>query len=363
VNSADISEDLQRQVEHAVQNKQKLNIVAGGSKTFLGVVADAPTLEVSGHYGIINYEPTELVITARAGTPLSVINDALQQHGQALAFEPPTFSNQATIGGTIACAMAGPAQPYLGGVRDHILGCTIVNGHGQRLRFGGEVMKNVAGYDVSRLMTGSMGTLGLLLDVSIKVLPKPRLTATIATPCNTADAIDQMQQLAGLGLPITASAYFDNTLYIRLSGTEPVLNAAKQQLISSDSTDATESLWQQLREQQLPFFLSDLPLWRISVPGLTPAIDFSGNNGKDNCLYDWAGTQRWLLTDAASDSVRNAAQAHGGHATLYRADDSVKKDVGVFQPLTAPLMKLHKRLKSEFDPHGLFNYQRLYPEF
>ena len=357
----DQSEALLAQVEQAVAHKQKLNITGQGTKSFLGLINEANALDVSKHSGIISYEPTELVITARAGTTLREINNTLSGYKQMLAFEPPAYGDNATLGGTIACALAGPAKPYLGGARDYILGCKVLTGHGQILQFGGEVMKNVAGYDVSRLMTGAMGTLGVLLDISVKVLPQAdhELTLVQETPVET--AIKEMQALAGLGLPVTATAWFDNTMYTRIAGTESAINAAASKLpgqkLPGNMTDSA-NLWRQLREQELPFFNNSRPLWRISVPALTKPLDIEGT-----WLYDWAGMQRWLYTDATADTVRKASSAVNGHATLFRADEKIKRDAGVFHPLPATLLNLHQRLKQEFDPAGIFNHQRLFPEF
>ena len=360
----DNSADLQQQVEQAAASKSKLNIVGSNSKSFLGLISDAPFIDISSHSGIVSYEPTELVITARAGTKLSEINATLAEYNQTLAFEPPAFGTDATLGGTVACALAGPAKPYLGGTRDYILGCKILNGKGQILQFGGEVMKNVAGYDVSRLMTGAMGTLGILLDISVKVLPKEASELTLSITADTEKAIVDMQALAGLGLPITASAYVNDTMYTRLSGSELSINAAAKKLNSNgrvqntvNTSDAVE-LWAQLREHAHPFFQNESSLWRISVPALTKPVELDGN-----WLYDWAGMQRWLFTDASANTVRNQSAAIGGHATLYRGSEQLKRDAGVFQPLQTPLLNLHQRLKHEFDPHGIFNHQRLFPEF
>lgn len=254
------------------------------------------------------------------------------------------------------------SRPYLGGTRDYILGCRVLNGRAENLQFGGEVMKNVAGYDVSRLMTGAMGTLGVLLDVSIKVLPRAPHDITLATPLDATQAIEDMQALAGLGLPVTASAYVNGTQYTRLSGTEKTTRAAASQL-KGDVINSNE-LWTQLQEQTHPFFdQKEQALWRISVPALTPPLEIHGA-----WLYDWAGMQRWLIpeaatSDASAANIRRLTEAAGGHATLYRADDSMKNEVPVFHSLPDPILDLHKRLKREFDPQGIFNHQRLFQEF
>ena len=297
----DIGTDLQQQVEHAANTKTLLNIAGGGSKSFLGVTSNAKTLDVRHHDGVISYEPTELVIKARAGTPLKTLTDMLSDNGQMLPFEPPAFGAEATIGGTVACALAGPARPYLGGVRDYVLGCQVLNGRAQSLRFGGEVMKNVAGYDVSRLMTGAMGTLGVLLDVSVKVLPKAESEITLAQPLDASDAIEAMQALAGSGLPVTASAWIDGDMFTRLSSTEGAVNAAASKL-PGDKIENPQ-LWTELKEQRLPFFSTDAPLWRISTPALTPVMDIEGS-----WLYDWAGMQRWLKSDAPASVIRSQCE-------------------------------------------------------
>ncbi len=357
----DISAELKLQVETAIADKTPLTIQGGGSKSFLGLrKTNATPIDLSPHRGVISYEPTELVITARAGTPLEEIKATLKNQGQALAFEPPGFTPNATIGGTIACAMSGPAKPYLGGTRDYILGCRVLTGHAQNLKFGGEVMKNVAGYDVSRLMTGAMGTLGVLMDVSVKVLPEAAGEVTLGKVMDIETAIEKMQSLAGLGLPVTAAAYLNGTLFTRLSGTETITNAAAQKLTAIGEKTNDSSLWQQLREQTLPFFTfnESQSLWRLSVPALTKPLDIEGQ-----WLYDWAGMQRWLITDAPATTIRAAVEAIGGHATLFRGTEPLQREVGVFHPLPTPLLALHKKLKQEFDPQGIFNPQRLFPEF
>lgn len=356
---SDNSQNLQHAIKQAIENNTALDILAGGSKSFLGVRHEAQILDMQTHNGVVSYEPTELVITARAGTPLSVLKDTLLERGQWLPFEPPAFSSTATIGGTVACALAGPSRPYLGATRDFILGCRIINGRGEILQFGGEVMKNVAGYDVSRLMTGAMGTLGILLDVSIKVLPVAEQHITLAESLDITTAIDNMQALAGMGLPVTASAYIDGVQYTRLSGTGKTTAAAAKKISGDVSTEVNDNLWHQLREHELDFFKgAKHPLWRISVPALTSELHIDGK-----WLYDWAGMQRWLVSDAPAKTIRAITEAAGGHATLYRAPDSLKATTSTFHPLPAPLLALHKRLKNEFDPQGIFNHQRLIQEF
>jgi len=355
VSNRDCTTQLRERVAAACSSGQPLNIRGSGSKNFLGTTVEAESLDVTAHSGIISYEPSELVITARSGTTLSAINEQLAAGQQMIPFEPPCFGPEATLGGTVACALSGPARPYLGGTRDFALGCTLLNGRGQVLKFGGQVMKNVAGYDVTRLMAGAMGTLGVLLDFSMKVLPKPEHELTVMIEATLESAIDQMHALAGSPIPVTASAWHDNKIYIRLAGPEDAVSTAAKTL-SSDFHN--NDFWVSLREHQLNFFTAPDPLWRISVPPLTPPLPLKGK-----CLYDWAGMQRWLFTDESPDTIRQAATTAGGHAQLYRADEHLKSDAGVFHPPDNATMQLHVNLKNQFDPQGLFNRQRLFANF
>lgn len=350
----DHTEQLQQQVSAALANNQPVNIRAGGSKSFLGLNSSSDVLDVAGHSGIVSYEPSELVITARSGTPLAQIKQVLAEQNQALPFEPPAYGPGATLGGTMACSLSGPARPYTGAARDYALGCRIINGRSEVLRFGGEVMKNVAGYDVTRLMTGAMGTLGVILDFSLKVLPQTETELTLAHRTDIASALTLMQALAGRSQPVTASAYHDGVMYTRLAGTGNAVAATAKTLAGDTHNDS--GFWSDLREHQLDFFNSSLPLWRISVPPLTEPLNLSGN-----CLYDWAGTQRWLFSEESASNIRQQTERAGGHAQLYRADETLKAEVGVFHPPSSAVMDLHRNLKKEFDPAGILNPGRLYP--
>ena len=348
----DATDQLEQQVRQAIADKQAVNIRAGGSKDFIGSMADLPVIDVSQHRGVVFYEPTELVLTARAGTPLCEITDTLAEHGQKLAFEPPLYNDNATLGGTVAAAACGPARPYLGGVRDHVLGCRLINGHGHVLRFGGEVMKNVAGYDITRLMTGAMGTLGLLLDISLKVVPIAEQEVTLQQELDLHTALPRLQQLASESPLVSASAWHNGTVYIRLAGVTAAVESAVK-MFGGEQTDS--DFWSLLNNQQHAFFEQQAPLWRISVPPLTPALDIAGST-----LYDWTGTQRWCFTEHDARNIRNIASAAGGHAQLFKAEDNLKRRVGAFHPQTNEIMKLHHNIKREFDPHSLFNPGRLY---
>jgi glycolate oxidase FAD binding subunit len=292
-----------------------------------------------------------LVITARGGTPLRELEATLAEKGQMLPFEPPHFGPRATLGGTIACGLSGPRRPYAGAARDFVLGTRVLNGRGEILRFGGEVMKNVAGYDVSRLMVGALGTLGIMLDVSLKVLPKPVEEITLAQPGTAAEALEIMNRWAGQPLPLSAGCFDGDRLYLRLSGAAAGVNAARA-LIGGDLVDDGPAFWDSLREHTHPFFRGAAPLWRLSVPPGAPPLPLS-----DETLYDWGGAQRWLETDETPDRIREVAAQVSGHATLFRGGD---RSGEVFHPLARPLEALHRNLKQAFDPHGIFNPGRMY---
>lgn len=349
---ADITQQIKQQVETARSEKKSLNIIGGNSKSFYGRESQGQPLNLAQHCGIINYEPTELVLTARAGTTLEEIENALNKNQQMLPFEPPYFGPNATIGGTIACNFSGPRRAYAGAARDFVLGTTLINGKAEVLHFGGEVMKNVAGYDVSRLMAGAMGTLGVLLDVSLKVLPKPAHEITLVQEIKQHEAISFINKLAAQPVPLSASCYHDGKLYYRLSGTVTSLNTARTRLGGAILPDGN-IFWRNLREQQLPFFQSSLPLWRVSVPQTTLPINIAGE-----WLMEWGGALRWLSSDAPASEIREAIQKLGGHIVLFRGVDSQRDG---FHPLDTGLAKIHQHLKRAFDPDNIFNIGRMYP--
>ncbi|WP_031435124.1 glycolate oxidase subunit GlcE [Methylomarinum vadi] len=352
--ASDQSRQIQQAVKDAVAGRTPLAIVAGNSKAFYGREPQGLKLDVSGHRGIVNYHPSELVITARAGTPLSEINQVLAERKQMLAFEPPGFSDSATLGGTIACGLSGSRRPFAGSARDFVLGCQIVDGQGEILSFGGEVMKNVAGYDVSRLMTGALGTLGVLLQVSLKVLPLPEQDMTCALELEEAGAMAAMQQLALRPLPLSGLSYDGERLFVRLSGAEKAVSSAAQK-IGGDALADAGHYWRRLNEQRLPFFRSDRPLWRLSLAPATAQLELSGE-----CYWDWGGALRWLKSDEPAAPIFAAAAAVDGHATLFRNGD---RSGHVFQPLSGKLQQLQRNLKQAFDPHGIFNPQRMYRDW
>ena len=348
---------MQNIVEHfqeRVRAGTPLRIRGGGTKDWYGQRLEGDILDTRAYTGIVDYEPTELVITARCGTPLADIEAALAERGQMLAFEPPHFGAQATLGGAIASGLSGPRRAYSGAVRDFVLGCTLLDGKGDVLRFGGQVMKNVAGYDVSRLLAGSLGTLGLLLDVSVKVLPRaPREATLVFDGVNEIDAIRNLNEWAGQPLPMSASCWHDGVLALRLSGANAAVDNAIRTLGGDVMPDCAR-FWGDLREQRHAFFDGAMPLWRLSVPSTVGAIVLGSPQ-----LIEWGGAQRWLRApgDAATaERIRATVRAAGGHATLFRGGD---KSAGVFQPLAPAVARIHARLKAGFDPAGIFNPGRM----
>jgi len=346
-------QSLIEQLQTASSDGTPLAIQGGGSKAFYGRTCEGRPCLTGGHSGVIDYTPAELVISARAGTPLAELEAVLAQEGQMLAFEPPHFGSTATLGGTIACGLSGPRRPYAGAARDFVLGVRCINGKGEVLRLGGQVMKNVAGYDLSRLLTGSLGTLAVLLDIHLKVLPRPEIDVTLQQTCAADEAIERCNRWAGQPLPLSAACHTDGRLYLRLSGSAQGVAAAAA-VVGGDTCEESADFWQALREQQLPFFLDDTPLWRLSVPAAAAALDLEGEQ-----LLDWGGAQRWLKSRAPAGEIRDTLRATGGHATLYRHGD---RSGAVFQPLPAGMLALQRRLKQSFDPAGILNPGRMYAE-
>jgi glycolate oxidase FAD binding subunit len=354
-----IVEHFQERVRSAARDKRPLRIRGGGTKDWYGQRFDGDIVDTREYAGVIDYEPTELVITARCGTPLVEVEALLAERGQMLAFEPPHFGAHATLGGAMAAGLSGPRRASSGAVRDFVLGCTLLDGRGDVLRFGGQVMKNVAGYDVSRLLTGSLGTLGMLLDVSVKVLPRaPREATLVFDGVAEIDAIRRLNEWAGQPLPVSASCWHDGVLALRLSGANAAVDAAIRSLGGDVMPDCAR-FWADVREQRHGFFDGkddpEAAVWRLSVPSTVSAIVLGGPQ-----LIEWGGAQRWLRApgDAATqERIRATARAAGGHATLFCGGD---KSIGVFQPLAPALARIHERLKAGFDPAHIFNPGRMY---
>ena len=344
-----VIDSLAAEIRDAAARGEPLRIRGGGTKDFYGGPLDERVLDACVYAGIVDYEPTELVLTARAGTPIASIEATLSERGQMLAFEPPRFGPGSTFGGVIAAGLSGPRRPYAGSVRDHVLGVRLLDGRGDDLRFGGQVMKNVAGYDVSRLVTGSLGTLGLVLEASVKVLPRPPLELTLVQTATAAEAIDRMNAWAGKPHPITGTCHVDSVLYLRLSGAESAVRAAEARIGGERCEDA--GVWDALRDGRHTFLDGNAPVWRLSVRPTAPA------DALPNGLIEWGGALRWIRGDADSKVLRETARQMGGHATLFRGGD---KQAGVFQPLSPALLGLHRRLRASFDPHGVFSARRLH---
>ena len=375
---------LREQVREAHARGTPLAIRGSGSKDFYGRPVAGEALDVTNHAGVLRYEPAELVLTARAGTPLAEIENLLAANNQMLAFEPPHFGPGATLGGAIACGFSGPRRATHGAARDFVLGVRLIDGRGRALHFGGEVMKNVAGYDVSRLMVGALGTLGVLTEISLKVLPRPAAEMTLRFECGETLAIETMNCWLGRPLPLSALAWVGGALWVRLSGAEAAVRAAAAALggetvgdtvpgagawstevlgaeargseaMRAEAVDDGPAFWRAAREQTAPFFArDDLPLWRLSVPSTAPPLALPGRQA-----LTWAGAQRWLKSDADAATVRDAAAQAGGHANLFRAGATGPEDAP-FPPLPAALAELHLRLKRVFDPQGILNPGRLH---
>jgi glycolate oxidase FAD binding subunit len=346
-------EAFAERIRVAAERRTPLRVRGSGSKDFYGGEPRGEVLDTRPHAGIVGYEPTELVVTARGGTPLAELEAALARERQMLPFEPPHFGPQATLGGCVAAGLSGPRRASAGAVRDYVLGVRLMDGRGRELVFGGQVMKNVAGYDVSRLVAGSLGTLGVILDVSLKVLPRPPAEITLGFEMQEAAAIDALNRWAGSPLPISASAWCGGALRLRLSGSESGLRAAVEKL-GGERIDraAAEGFWRGIREQADAFFAGETPLWRLSLPSNAPPIGLAGAQ-----LIEWGGALRWSRTSAEAAAVREAAAAAGGHATLFRGGDRTRD---AFSPLAPALARLHKDLKAAFDPAGILNPGRLY---
>jgi len=341
-------EAFQERIKEAAARHAQLRLRGGGSKDFYGNPPRGETLDTRSYAGIVNYEPTELVVTARCGTPLAELEEILAKSNQYLPFEPPHFGAAATLGGCIACGLSGPRRSSAGALRDYLLGVKLVDGRGRALGFGGEVMKNVAGYDVSRLVAGSLGTLGLIAEASLKVLPKPPLEESLRLEMPEERALEALNRWAGQPLPISASAWHDGELTLRLSGAAPAVRAAAQKLGGEPLRDAP-AFWRSIREQEHEFFSGDEPLWRVSLPSVAPPLALPGRQ-----LIEWGGGLRWLKSTAAAHAVRAK-----GPATLFRGSD---KSAGAFAPLDPAAARLHRELKAAFDPAGIFNPGRMYAD-
>ena len=350
----DRHQQLRDAVRSAHDRGAPLCIRGAGSKDFLGRAPRGEPLDVGEHRGIVDYAPTELVVTVRAGTPLDELETELAARRQMLAFEPPRFGAGATIGGTVACALAGPRRAFAGGVRDALLGCRLLDGRGELMHFGGEVMKNVAGYDVSRLMAGAMGTLGVLLELSLRVVPCPETSLSLQQQCGAAEGLQRMRTLCRRPWPLAGLCHDGETLFIRLAGSAAGVEAAAR-AIGGEPLD--EGVWTAIREQTHPFFADtlagDAALWRLDLAPASPLPAWG------RWFIDWAGYRRWLITDREPAAIHAWAETHGGHARLFRR----ARHTGEAPDARPPALRaLHQRLKAAFDPRGILNPGRLHAE-
>jgi len=378
MNDTDLTSKMAARVREAAQSGTPLRIRGGGSKDFYGQALTGEVLDMRAYSGVISYEPSELVVTVRGGTPLAELEALLAEQGQCLPFEPPHFGANATVGGMVASGLSGPARASSGAVRDYLLGVVLINGKGECLTFGGQVMKNVAGYDVSRLMAGTLGTLGVLMEMSLKVLPVAPGEATLmCSGLSQQKALDLLNRWGGQPLPLNASCWVreetaspvQDSLFVRLRGALAAVEAACPRMMADvqaaggaasrmDNAQAGAD-WNACREQTLPFFAqppsADACLWRLSVPQTTPAFELPYAQ-----LLEWHGGLRWLWAPAsAAAQLRQAAQRAGGHATVFRRAEGTPADLPVFTPLAPVQLRIQRALKKQFDPAGVLNPGRM----
>lgn len=361
---SDFIDDLCKRVELAARNNTQLRPVGGGTKNFYGGPLQGEEVDMRQWAGIVEYEPTELVITVKPGTPLAEVEAALAAQKQELAFEPPRISeggtNRGTIGGAIVSGLAGPARLSKGGVKDYVLGCTLLDGKGQLLHFGGVVMKNVAGYDVARVIPGSMGTLGIATELSIKVMPVAPAEATLQFEMDVNKAIAQSNEWLSKPLPISATFFENGKLTVRLRGASAAVQAAIKNMGGQEIAPAqAQAFWTSVRDQNHEFFNREGELWRLAVPPTTVDLAMHGQS-----VHEWGSGLRWFRADESStvnaEQIRAIAKRVGGHATLYRTGNEAAR-VHAFQQPDAVMLKLQRRLKEQFDPAGVFSINRLSP--
>lgn len=355
-----ILEQFRVRIQAAGAEGTRLLLRGGGTKDWYGQNVVGDVFDTRAYAGVVEYEPSELVVTARCGTPLVEIEALLARNGQMLAFEPPRFGAASTIGGVVASGLSGPRRASAGALRDFVLGAQLMDGRGELLTFGGQVMKNVAGYDVSRLLAGSLGTLGLITQVSLKVLPVPFCETSIRFELDEITALRRMNEWAGQPLPVSATCWHGGVLTVRLSGAQAAVKAAASRMGGDAVTDG-DAFWAALRDQRDEFFAAAeggaAELWRLSVPSVASALVMRGAQ-----LIEWGGAQRWLRVDrGVAEDIRRVAAAAGGHATRYRVEsEELGAGVGAFHPLPPAVARIHERLKAAFDPEGIFNRGRMY---
>ena len=344
-------EHWQSQIKAAAAKGAKLAIRGSGSKSFCSPTAAGDTLDTCGHAGIVEYEPNELVIVVRCGTPLADVERSMSDAGQMLAFEPPHFGDNATVGGMVASALSGPRRPYAGATRDFVLGCKVLDGKGDHLSFGGKVIKNVAGFDVSRLLTGSFGTLGVITEAAFKCLPLPKAQQTRVFEFDAQTAIERMNRWYAEANPITATTWVADKLYVRLAGAEPAVASAAANL-GGEALANDGDWWRNWREQNHAFFTAGgLPLMRVACKSTVPCGDMADD--ADQQAMDWGGAQRWLrCPSTALPAIREWAEANGGHASVFRGVASDSQRSAALQPALADLQG---KIKASFDPYNVFS--------
>jgi glycolate dehydrogenase FAD-binding subunit len=342
---------IKEQIAAAIDQGEPLKITGGNSKVFLGREIVGTQLDMTDYSGIISYEPTELYITVRAGTLLSDVNQALAVEGQMLAFEPPEVDRNTTMGGVVATGLSGPCRPYIGSVRDYVLGIRCINGLAKDLSFGGQVMKNVAGYDLSRLMTSAYGTLGVITEITLKVLPLPEFELTGCQAMSIQNALDMMHVLSAKAVPMSASCYDGKMLFVRFSGNEKVIKTTLKEFDLEEYSNGGH-FWNELRDFKLPLFDMENSIWRLSVPS---TADLNIDEGQ--YLIDWGGAQYWFASNSSANEVFTMAEKAGGSALLFRGGD---RNGDIFQPLSKGLFKLQQELKLAFDPHRILNPEKMY---
>ena len=367
----DLTQDFKAQIRDTAGACRHLQVMGGGTKSWYGNQThdhdQMSVLRTIAHKGIVDYDPAELILTARSGTSIMALEQELAAHGQMLAFEPPRHGVASTLGGVVASSLSGPGRPFVCGVRDFVLGLHLIDGRGDVLKFGGQVMKNVAGYDVTRLMTGSLGVLGVITQVSLKVLPVPRATATVRFEKDQTAALEAVNVWSGQPIPLTATVWEKGMLTIRLSGAQAAVDSALVELGGNRvAPDVAHHYWDSLRDQTHDFFATSISmhggksLWRLSLPAVAPPLTEAQIPGADQVLVEWGGGQRWIWSDADSASIRNTASKLGGHAVRW---NNLHEGGNTFSQPAPALMAIHRRLKQTFDPQGIFNPGRLYPDF
>ena len=350
-----VLQDIRARVLDAHSRRAPLRLRGAGTKDFYGEYCEGELLDLSPWQGVTDYEPSELVITARCGTRLSAIDALLAQHGQCLPFEPPAFGGDPTIGGIVAAGLSGPARARAGAARDFVLGAVLLGADGNLLHFGGQVMKNVAGFDVSRLLCGSLGILGPILQVSLKVLPLPRTQQTLRFDLGAGEALTHFRSWNSQPLPINACAWADGAAWVRLCGAPAAVSAACRRL-GGEQIDPSRAAqwWQSVRHQTHPFFREAASLWRVSLPGAAAPLVLPGQ-GPDSTLVEWSGALRWYAKVPEPATIRRLAQTAGGTALHWRGGVAGQR----FHPLSAGVLRVHEQLKAKFDPHRIFNRGRL----